>query len=201
MSKIFINYRRKDSAPYAGRLYDRLAGHFGHDHVFMDIDQIEPGEVFDKVIQDKLKVVQAAVVLIGARWLDIDDANGQRRLDDPGDWVRLEIAALLERNIRVIPVLVGGAAMPKPAQLPECLVSLIRRQAIEITDDRFHTDAIKLITALEKIMSMSEPLQSERSKVLNKSIKSSFSRFLAIGIAGIVFLFAVGYISLMVQYF
>ncbi|MBK7493360.1 MAG: toll/interleukin-1 receptor domain-containing protein [Nitrosomonas sp.] len=112
MAKIFINYRRKDSAPYAGRLYDRLASHFGHDHVFMDIDQIEPGEVFDQVIQDKLKAVQAAVVLIGPRWLDIAEANGQRRLDDPDDWVRLEIAALLERGIRVIPVLVGGATLP-----------------------------------------------------------------------------------------
>ncbi|MBP9100766.1 MAG: SUMF1/EgtB/PvdO family nonheme iron enzyme [Nitrosomonas sp.] len=152
MAKIFINYRRKDSAPYAGRLYDRLASHFGHDHVFMDIDQIEPGEVFDQVIQDKLKAVQAAVVLIGPRWLDIAEANGQRRLDDPDDWVRLEIAALLERGIRVIPVLVGGATLPKSMQLPECLVPLTRRQAIEITDHRFHADADKLIKVLEKIM-------------------------------------------------
>lgn len=107
MSKIFINYRRKDSLPYAGRLYDRLAAHFGHDHVFMDIDQIEPGEVFDQVIQEKLAAVQVAVVLIGEHWLDIADANGQRRLNHLDDWVQLEIAALLERNIHVIPVLVG----------------------------------------------------------------------------------------------
>jgi|CXWL01.1.fsa_nt_gi formylglycine-generating enzyme required for sulfatase activity len=157
MSKIFINYRRKDSAPYAGRLYDRLAVHFGHDHVFMDIDQIELGEVFDQVIQEKLAAVQVAVVLIGEHWLDIADANGQRRLDHPDDWVRLEIAALLERNIRVIPVLVGGATMPKSTQLPECLVPLTRRQAIEITDHRFHTDADKLIKALEKIMGVPTP--------------------------------------------
>jgi formylglycine-generating enzyme required for sulfatase activity len=148
MAKIFINYRRDDSAGYAGRLYDRLVSHFGRDHVFMDIDQIEPGEEFDKVIQEKLKAVQVAVVLIGAHWLDIAGANGQRRLDDPDDWVRLEIAALLERDIRVIPVLVGGATLPKSTQLPECLAPLTRRQAFEITDHRFHADADKLIKAL-----------------------------------------------------
>ncbi|TXI38018.1 MAG: TIR domain-containing protein [Nitrosomonas sp.] len=158
MAKIFINYRRKDSAGYAGRLYDRLASHFGDEHVFMDIDQIEPGEVFDNVIQEKLKAVQVAVVLIGAHWLDIAEANGQRRLDDPGDWVRLEIAALLERDIRVIPVLVGGATLPKSTQLPECLVPLTRRQAIEITSHaRFHADADKLIKALEKIVGVQTP--------------------------------------------
>ncbi|MDV6342212.1 SUMF1/EgtB/PvdO family nonheme iron enzyme [Nitrosomonas sp. Is24] len=153
MAKIFINYRRKDSAPYAGRLYDRLAGHFGPDHVFMDIDQIEPGEVFDQVIQEKLKAVQAAVVLIGEHWLEIADADGQRRLDHPNDWVRLEIAAVLERNIRVIPVLVGGAAMPKSTQLPESLAPLARRQAYEISDHRFHSDVDKLIQILEKVLS------------------------------------------------
>ncbi|WP_394809753.1 SUMF1/EgtB/PvdO family nonheme iron enzyme [Nitrosomonas sp.] len=157
MSKIFINYRRKDSAPHAGRLYDRLAGRFGDDHVFMDIDQIEPGEVFDQVIQEKLAAVQVAVVLIGEHWLDIADANGKRRLDHPDDWVRLEISALLERNIRVIPVLVGGATMPKSTQLPECLAPLTGRQAIEITDHRFHADADKLIKALEKIMGVQTP--------------------------------------------
>ena len=157
MSKIFINYRRKDSAPHAGRLYDRLAGRFGDDHVFMDIDQIEPGEVFDQVIQEKLAAVQVAVVLIGEHWLDIADANGQRRLDHPDDWVRLEISALLERNIRVIPVLVGGATMPKSTQLPECLAPLTGRQAIEINDHRFHADADKLIKALEKIMGVQTP--------------------------------------------
>ncbi len=184
MSKIFINYRRKDSAPYAGRLYDRLAGHFGRDHVFMDIDQIELGEVFDQVIQEKLAAVQVAVVLIGEHWLDIGDANGQWRLDHPDDWVRLEIAALLERNIRVIPVLVGGAAMPKSTQLPECLAPLTRRQAIEITDHRFHADVDKLIKALKKAMGMPTPPQSESLKIPEKP---SFPRFAAIaGVVGIV---------------
>ena len=178
MSKLFINYRRDDSADYAGRLYDRLAGHFGHDYVFMDIDQIKLGEVFDQVIQDKLKAVQVAVVLIGKHWLDIADANGQRRLDDSDDWVRLEIAALLERGIRVIPVLVGGAAMPKSPQLPECLTSLTRRQASEITNHaRFHADTDKLIKALEEVMGVPSPKQPEPPGIPKKP---GFSRFVAI---------------------
>ncbi len=186
---IFINYRRKDSAPYAGRVYDRLAGHFGHGHVFMDIDQIEPGEVFDQVIQEKLAAVQVAVVLIGEHWLDIADANGQRRLDHSDDWVRLEIAAVLERGIRVIPVLVGGAAMPKSTQLPECLVPLTRRQAVEITSHaRFHADADKLIKALEKIVGVPVPSKSEPPKKPEEPEKPGFPRFAAIaGVIGIGF--------------
>ena len=157
MSKIFINYRRDDSAAYAGRLYDRLASHFGRDHIFMDIDQIEPGEEFVEVIHEKLKAVQVAVVLIGKHWLEIADATGQRRLDHPDDWVRLEIATLLERKIRVIPVLVGGAAVPKSPQLPECLAPLARRNAYEISDNRFHADVDKLIQVLEKAMGVQTP--------------------------------------------
>ena len=160
MAKIFINYRRDDSAPYAGRLYDRLAGHFGHDQLFMDIDQIEPGEDFVEVIQEKLKAVQVAVVLIGKHWLDIADANGQRRLDNPDDWVRLEIVTLLERKIRVIPILVGRANAPNSSQLPECLASLARRQAHEISDHRFHPDIDKLIQVLEKALSAKATLVS-----------------------------------------
>lgn len=157
MSKIFINYRREDSAAHAGRLYDRLESHFGHGAIFMDIDQIEPGEDFYEVIQEKLKSVQVAVVLIGKHWLDITDAAGQRRLDNPDDFVRLEIAALLERGIRVIPVLVGGAAVPQSSQLPECLVPLARRNAYQISDLRFRTDVDKLTQVLEKAIGVQTP--------------------------------------------
>ena len=192
MAKIFINYRRDDSAGYAGRLYDRLTAHFGPDHVFMDIDQIEPGEDFVEVIQEKLKAVQVAVALIGKQWLDITDAAGQRRLDNPEDWVRLEIEVLLARRIRVIPVLVGGAALPKSTQLPECLVPLTRRQAIEITDHRFHADADKLIKALEKIMGAPPPKQSEPPEKTKEAEKPGFSSFLTHVIVGVIFLFVVG---------
>lgn len=119
MPTLFINYRHKDASGYAGRLYDRLADYFGHDQVFMDIDRIEPGEDFHDVIDKTLKSVQVAVVLIGQHWLRITDKAGQRRLDNPDDWVRMEITALLERNIRVIPVLVGDAVMPQSTELPD----------------------------------------------------------------------------------
>ena len=156
MSLIFISYRRDDSAPYAGRLYDRLTARFGKGQVFMDIDQIDPGEDFVEVIDRKVGACGVAVVLIGKAWLNTSDAEGKRRLDDPEDFVRLEVAAALKRNIRVLPVLVGGATMPKMQQLPAPLAMLSRRNAFEISDSRFHTDVDKLIEALERAASAEE---------------------------------------------
>ncbi len=118
----------------------------------MDIDQIAPGDDFIEVIHEKLRSVQVAVVLIGKYWLDMTDARGRRRLDNPDDFVRLEIVTLLERKIRVIPVLVGGTVMPESSQLPECLALLTQRHAHEISDNRFHADVDKLIQVLEKAM-------------------------------------------------
>ena len=100
---LFINYRREDTAPYAGRLYDRLSAHFGDEQVFIDIDQIEPGEDFVEAINRKVGACEIAIVLIGPNWLRATDASGKRRLDDTEDFVRMEIAAALQREIRVIP--------------------------------------------------------------------------------------------------
>jgi TIR domain len=108
-AKLFINYRREDTAPYAGRLYDRLTAHFGEDQVFIDIDQIEPGEDFVEAINRKVGTCDIAIVAIGPNWLGATDASGKRRLDDAEDFVRMEIVAALQRKIRVIPVLVGGS--------------------------------------------------------------------------------------------
>lgn len=223
MSKIFISYRRDDSSGYAGRLYDRLVKHFGADHLFMDIDQIEPGEDFVEVLQKKLQAVQVAVVLIGKSWLDSKDETGQRRLDNPDDWVRIEVATLLERKIRVIPVLVGGAMFPKSIQLPEPLIPLVRRHAFEISDTRFHPDVDKLIHALEKIIQLqqtqlppksysvtsdsSNPDDAKLQKLsdvqqssvqnrsetvsVNKTPRSTISRFVMITIGSIALVFTV----------
>jgi hypothetical protein len=150
MAKVFLSYRRDDSAAYAGRLYDRLVAHFGAGQVFMDIDQIEPGEDFVEVINQKVSATRAVIVLIGRQWLSATDAEGKRRLEDPEDFVRVEVSAALERRVKVIPVLVGGATMPKLQQLPEALALLSRRNAIEISDTRFHHDVDRLIEALEK---------------------------------------------------
>jgi len=150
VSLIFVSYRRDDTAPYAGRLYDRLTAHFGKGQVFMDIDHIAPGEDFVEVIDRKVGACSIAVVLIGRHWLTAVDAEGKRRLDDPEDFVRLEVAAALQRNVRVVPVLVAGAPMPKPQQLPGPLAALSRRNAFEISDSRFHADVDRLIEALER---------------------------------------------------
>ena len=150
MSKIFINYRRDDTSGYAGRMYDRLAKHFGEDQIFMDIEHIDPGADFVEVINEKIAACRALIVLIGPQWLTISDETGARRLDDPKDFVRLEVATALKRNARVIPVLLKGAAMPRAQELPEPLALLSRRQAIAITDTRFHQDVDGLIDCIEK---------------------------------------------------
>ena len=155
-AKVFINYRREDTAPYAGRLYDHLIAHFGKDQVFMDISQIEPGEDFVEVIKNKVGTCDIAIVTIGPRWLGATDASGKRRLDDKKDFVRIEIVAALQRKIRVIPVLVGGAQMPGEKDLPEALAALSRRNAIELSETRIKADEDRLIDAIENSLAVSE---------------------------------------------
>ena len=147
--RIFICYRREDSSGHAGRLYDRLEAHFGDDDVFMDIAAIEPGADYMEVIDRTVATVDVLIVLIGQRWLGTRDPAGARRLDDPEDVVRLEVASALARNIRVFPVLVQGATMPHPSDLPPDLAGLTRRNAIEISDGRWDFDAERLIHSIE----------------------------------------------------
>jgi hypothetical protein len=154
--KVFINYRREDTAPYAGRLYDRLTAHFGQDQVFIDIDQIEPGEDFVEAINRKVATCDVAIITIGPNWLRATDASGKRRLDDAEDFVRMEIVAALQRKIRVVPVLVGGAQMAGRHDLPEALAPLSRRNAIELSETRFHADVNRLIEAIEKSLAAAE---------------------------------------------
>jgi TPR repeat protein len=155
-AKLFINYRREDTAPYASRLYDRLTAHFGEDQVFIDIDEIEQGEDFVEAINRKIGTCDIALVLIGSNWLRATDASGNRRLDDEEDFVRMEIVAALRRNIRVIPVLVGGAHIPRKQDLPEALEPLSRRNAIELSETRFHADVNRLIEAIEKFPAVAD---------------------------------------------
>lgn len=152
MSKIFISYRREDAAGYAISLHDRLADRFGTDQIFMDIDNIEPGEDFIEVINEKVSACDVLLVLIGRDWLTCKDEAGQRRLDIHDDFVRLEVAAALNRKIRVVPVLVGGARQPKPDELPTELASLCRRNAVAVTDAGFRQDVNRLIDGIEKVI-------------------------------------------------
>jgi TIR domain-containing protein len=150
--KIFISYRRDDSAGYAGRLFDHLTARFGAKNVFMDIDTIQPGEDFRKVVQTAVGTCDVVLVMIGKQWLGTLDAEGRRRLDDPRDWVRVEIAsALANPRVRVIPVLVREARMPGDQSLPEDIRDLAWRNAIELSDGDFRHDANKLIEVIEGI--------------------------------------------------
>jgi TPR repeat protein len=156
MAGVFISYRREDSIAYAGRLYDRLQAHFGDEQVFMDIDTLQPGEDFVEAIQKTVASCDALVVVIGKHWLTAQDEKGQRRLDNPDDFVHIEIAAALERGIRVIPALVGGAQMPQSSNLPDALKKLTRRNAIPLPDIGFQQSVTSLIQALEATMQQAQ---------------------------------------------
>lgn len=152
MPGVFISYRREDSSAYAGRLFDILSTEFGTENTFMDVDDIKGGDDFTTVIERKLDVSDALVAVIGEHWLSETEPNGGRRLDNPNDFVRIEIAKALQRGIRVIPVLVGGAPLPHPGDLPDNLKALCDRQALEVRDTRFHEDAKELIEVLHRTL-------------------------------------------------
>jgi hypothetical protein len=151
-SGIFISYRRADDQSFAGRLQDNLVANFGRDHIFMDVDSIELGVDFKEVVDDRIARSSAMLVVIGKDWLRCIDEQGRRRLDDPYDFVRLEVeAALSHSTIRVIPVLYEGAVIPNPQELPESLKALASRNAINIAHRSFGRDFSKLLEALQKI--------------------------------------------------
>jgi hypothetical protein len=151
-SGIFISYRRQDEPNFAGRLYDRLATHFGRDRVFIDVDTIDLGVDFADVIDQSLSRCPIMIVVIGKRWIDVTDEDGEPRLDNPDDYVRLEIEKALRSRTRVIPVLVEGAPVPKGSQLPESLASLARRNGIAMSHDSFGSDADRLIATLDRVL-------------------------------------------------
>lgn len=151
MPGIFISYRRADSDGWAGRLRDALRVRFG-DLVFQDVDNIADGEIFSDVIDRALRECDVALVIIGPNWASALDEQGRRRLDQEDDWVRTETAMVLNRRIRVIPVLVGGANVPRAEELPEELRSLTRRQAREIRSTSWDSDVALLSNHLRQIV-------------------------------------------------
>ena len=152
MPGIFICYRRDDSAGFAGRLYDRLAAQFGESRVFIDIDaRIPPGQDFVKVIEKRVSSCDVLVALMGKRWLTARRAR-QRRIDDPMDFVRLEIETALNRKIPVIPALLEGASMARADQLPDSLATLPHHQAVQITHERFDEDIKRFVASIEELV-------------------------------------------------
>jgi hypothetical protein len=145
VSTFFISYRRQDSGGHAGRLLDRLAGRFGSDHVFMDVQDIQPGQDFATSIEQTLARCSHVIAVVGPRWLEM---LGERATAGE-DLVRQEVAVALQRGMIVIPVLVGGAQMPATGDLPAELAGFARCQAVEIRDNRFDDDCRSLLDVLE----------------------------------------------------
>lgn len=154
---IFISYRRDDTEGEAGRLFDDLTRSFGNDSVFMDVAGIRPGFDFRKAISDNVSGCGVLLAMVGPTWATIAHPDGTRRLDDPNDFVRLEIAAALERDIAVIPVLVHDAKMPRPDQLPDNLQEFAFRNSVELTHARWNSDVQLLIEALTPYIATSSP--------------------------------------------
>ncbi len=151
-ARVFINYRRSDSAGWARQLHAALAEHFGKERVFRDV-AIEPGVDFVDHIDEVMNVCEVCLVVIGQEWATTRSAAGTRRLDEPDDLVRREIERALERpDVQVIPVLVDGARMPGEHELPAGLRPLARRNACELTDLRWDYDIERLCQRLRSVL-------------------------------------------------
>lgn len=162
MNKIFISYRRQDTKAIAGRIFDRLEAKFGRDNVFMDIDSVPPGVDFQDWLNEQVVEAALVVALIGHGWADARDEEGHRRLDNPNDFVRVELEAAVSRNIPLIPLLIDGAPFPRGDELPEGLKPLTRRNAAFVDAGRdFNVHMARLIEALERHLSggWSSPLK------------------------------------------
>ena len=186
-NKIFINYRREDSLDAAGRLHDRLAQTFGHKNIFIDLEDIPAGVDFAKYLSDQVAASRVFLAVIGPTWLDAKDESGGRRIDDPDDFVAIEITAALALNIRVIPVLVEGARMPKAGELPDPLKALARRQAVDVGQLQFGRDAEALVARVrEALNGQSGSLRPRRGTAVAG----------AVAVAVAVALFLVGWVGL-----
>lgn len=143
--KIFISYRRDDSAMAAGRLYEHLARHFPREALFMDVDAMQPGMNFVDELDRQVAQCDTFLAVIGPQWTTIENDDGERRLDEPNDFVRIEVASALARDIRVIPILLEGATMPRAEDLPFDIKAMVQRHAVRLRHDRFGAD-VEIIT-------------------------------------------------------
>lgn len=174
--RIFINYRRDDTAGIAGRLADTLDRYFGRGRVFRDIDGIATGANFEEVLRNTTEAADAMIVLIGPDWLTTTDRNGAVRLQDPDDWVAREIAAALARGIPIYPVLVESAVMPRPDELPESLRGLVRHNAMSLSDQRWRTD----VERLAKVVALDMPASLTQTRLLQAQLVISTALVLAV---------------------
>jgi hypothetical protein len=161
--KIFLNYRRGDDPGFAQALFGRLEQAFPPEQLFMDVDNIDPGLDFVRVLNDQVAECDVLISVIGKGWIDAHDETGARRLENPADFVRIEIESALAQDKRVIPVLVGQAQMPRADQLPETLKPLATRNAVRLTHERFRSDTGALIVALQRALKIAEDARKAKA--------------------------------------
>ena len=178
----------------AGRLHDRLAQTFGRDRLFMDVDHIPVGADFVAHLNTQVAACEVVLVVIGRNWLRAKDKAGQRRLHQPDDFVAIEIAAALARDIRVIPVLVDGARMPKESELPDSLKPLARRQAVDVRHSHFGNDAEALVKRMREALGEQVPVAREREALGDEKTGQGRWRVRAtIGAAAVAVLLLIGW--------
>lgn len=177
---IFISYRRSDSGGYAGRLWDELAARYGERTVFWDIDTVAPGSALAERIESALAGCAAILVLVGPEWLEVREASGARRLDNPEDYVRREVAWALSANNGpvVIPILIEGTPMPAPGQLPLELRSLADRAAVELRNRSWSFDLGLLFKALDTALAEKDQASSSPRDRLQKRMRQASERHL-----------------------
>jgi len=161
---IFINYRRGDDPGFTQALYGRLEQVFPPERLFMDVDNIAPGLDFVQVLNEQVASCDVLIAVVGPNWLAAIDESGQRRLDNPEDFVRVEIESALSQKKRVIPVLVNDAKMPRSTELPEGLKPFARCNAVRLTHERFRAETQSLIKALEKVLAETETARRDQAE-------------------------------------
>jgi TIR domain len=163
--RIFINYRQHDSPMAAGRIYDRLKNDLGTEHVFIDAD-IPKGNDWEKDLNAHLDQACVFLAVIGPNWLDIRDEHGRRRLDIANDWVRVEIATALSRNIKVIPIIINDASIPNADDLPDDLKPLVKFQTIRLRNREFDQDFEALTHSLRQAVNSQRHASNNLALVL-----------------------------------
>ena len=153
LNQVFICYRRENSSWVAGRIYDRLSQKFGRDVIFKDIDSIPLGINFKQHIESVVQQCSVVLVIVYHRWMGESAESGKSRIDDPNDFVRIEIESALSREIPIIPLFIEDAVIPSENDLPETMKGLVARHGMKVNNDPyFHRDMDRLINHLEPIL-------------------------------------------------
>jgi hypothetical protein len=190
--KIFISYRRNDTADFTVALYNQLRDYFHDDAVFKDINDIPPGQNFAEVLEKELQGCMVVLVVIGPNWM----GQTTNRLLDEGDWVRQEVAKALARNLRVVPILANGTKMPNRSQLPPDLHPLLSRQAHPIDNQRFEYDVQRLCLAIQDLV----PPDKKKKKAVNSVWDHVFKAILLLFMLGSISLIGWAWIGAVAEF-